>query len=168
LEGTFPLPLTIPAAYKHLAALVYRRYSRLKFVGAPLSPIQLGEAVIGQAFTAARNPHFGYEIGHLQDDIASETPGGEIYSVAQSRYDRRTFGLMRDHRTLAQFQEARDEIFRRSKGRVHPLVIVPDSTLDDVIHGRRSRNFRVLRSFLTQYSDEDLTVAESPFASTAS
>lgn len=163
-------PWPVPSGYLYLGSPQNFRYWQVGLIGTNVNPIEIGELVLAQTFAPSRHPNFGYELSYLQDDIASETPGGELHVVQTAKHERRTFALPFRYGggSHAQFDEARDEIFRRSRGRVHPLVLIPDTDRSDILHGRRARTFKVLRTFLHTYDEADLTVVESPFASTSS
>lgn len=153
-----------------LVAPVFRRYWRIKFSGTNTVAIRIGEAVLGQALAVQRNYDYGAELAELEDNIASETPSGERYSRAQTEFGRRVFAMRFNFRgeTDDAYEEARDDIFRRSRGDLYPLVIVPDTDRPEVLHGRIDRRWSVTRTLLTAYDNNDLVLAESPFWSSAS
>lgn len=143
---------------------VAHRYWRLRFSGTNHEPIRIGEAVIGQARVLTRKmSDAGYEIQYVENDSAAESETGEVMVVKRTDDARRILGMEFDFTSHAEYEEARDEVFRRSRGRAHPLVIVPDSARPDVIFGNIDNRWRVRRLLETLYSENALLVAEAPF-----
>ena len=154
-----------PAFYVLLAAAVYRRYWRVRVTGSWWQTLicEIGELVIGQAYSLLQGATYGAELGFLRDDVATETGLGEQHVYARTRQARRTLGLKFRFDSETKYRAARDEMFKRSGGRVNPLVIIPDTTLPDVIYGRIDRSWKVTRSLVAYYDQNDLTVVESAF-----
>jgi hypothetical protein len=154
---------TQPAFYMLLAAPVYKRYWRLSLPAANSSAVEIGELVIGQTYSLLQAPTYGAELGFMRDDVATESGAGEQHVYARTKQARRTLGLKFRFDSETKYRAARDEIFRRSGGRVNPLVIIPDTTLPDVIFGRIDKSWKVTRSLAAYYDQNDLTVLESAF-----
>jgi hypothetical protein len=151
-----------PAFYGLLPAAVYRRYWLLDLLGTPTAIIELGEVVIGQTYALTQAYTYGAEMGFLRDDVATETGLGEQHVYARGKQVRRTLGLKFKFDSEIEYRAARDEIFKRSGGRVNPIVVIPDTTLPDVIFGRIDRSWKVTRSLVAYYENNDLVVVESP------
>jgi hypothetical protein len=172
-EPTFAAPtleqtaaIIHPAFYGLLPALIYRRYWNFETTPAStgMSALpELGEVVIGQTYALTQAPTYGVELGFIRDDVATETGLGEQHVYGRAKHPRRTVGLKFRFDSETKYRAARDEIYRRCGGRVNPLVIVPDTTLPDVIYGRIDRSWKVTRSLVAYYDNNDLTVAESAF-----
>lgn len=153
----------VPSFWHRLSAARDERYAGLLLQGTNHEAIEASELVIGDILATTSHPDMGYEIGHLADVITNESPSGEKFAAARSQYLRRTLGMRLAHRADADFREFRDEVFGRALGPVNPLVVVPDSDKPEVIHGRIDRQWKVRRSFLDYYDENDLVVAEDPF-----
>jgi hypothetical protein len=155
-----------PSCYSILPAKIYKRYWQLTLLpgNSPAIAVpEIGELVIGQAYALAQAPTYGAELGFIRDDVATETGLGEAHVYGRGTQPRRTLGLKFRFDSETKYRDARDEIFRRCGGRVNPLVIVPDTTLPDVIYGRIDRSWKVTRSLVSYYDQNDLSVAESAF-----
>lgn len=155
-----------PSFYALLAAPVYARYFTFYLtylVGANSVIPEIGELVIGQTYALTVPPEYGAEIGYMRDDVATDTGVGELAVYARSAQTRRTLGLKFHFETETRMRAARDEVFRRSGGRLNPIVVIPDTTLPDVIFGRLDRTWKVTRTLTTYYDQNDLQISELPF-----
>jgi len=159
----------IPAFYGLLGSPISAdQHWRFLFGGGGISainsaPISLGEVVLGRALTLARRPDYGWEIKQLEADVATETPTGEVYSYAQAKWARRVLGMQFRFFSAADMEEQLREVFQRCRGRRYPLVIVPDDTRPEVLHGRIDRSWAAKRRLVNAYDDTSLVVSESPF-----
>ena len=159
----------IPAFYGLLGSPVSTdQHWRFLFGGGGISainsvPISLGEVVLGRALTLARRPDYGWEIKRLRPDVATETPTGEVYSSRQSKWSRRVLGMQFKFFATTEMEQQAEEVFERCEGRGQPLVIVPDDTRPEVLHGRIDRSWAAKRRLVNAYDDTSLIVSESPF-----
>lgn len=154
----------VPAFYGILGSPVTSdQHWRVLFSGTNLTPISLGELVLGKALTLARRPDYGWEIKQIDPDVATETPTGEVYSYPQAKWARRVLGMQYKFFSSAEMEEQLREVFQRCRGRRHPLVIVPDDTRPEVLHGRIDRSWAAKRRLVNVYDDTSLVVSESPF-----
>jgi hypothetical protein len=167
LKATFTL--AAPTCYAYLGVTPCDdRYARLKFVGTPHEAIRLGEIVVARVTALARPPSDGAELTYSHPDIVSETAAGEQYVRPLAEWPRRVFALKFNRLSATQKAEAENEVFRRSAGRAYPLLVVPDTSLADVLLARIDRDWKVRRLLSTYYTDNDLVLSELPFAVRAS
>lgn len=146
-----------------LAATRDERYAGLLLEGTNHEALECAEITVGKVLALASHPNMGYEIGHLVDVVESQSPYGEDYVRPVTRYVRRTFGLRFAHASDGELVEIRDEVFARCLGPTNPVVVVPDTDKPECILGRINRSFKVARTFIEYYSDDDMPVAEEPF-----
>jgi len=167
LEGT--ATLDPPSFYVLLGARVYRRYWRLKLVGLNVSgPIQLGEMVIGQTTSLLVPYEYKPRLGRLRDRVATTADFGEQYVYPRARWSRRTLQLVSHYESLVQYRQAVDEIYERAAGDAHPIVIVPDTALPDVLFAKGDQKHEATRTLLTRYDEHSWTLTEMPFPSAES
>ena len=169
LEAT---PTIYPTRFYHLlSTLKDKRYVKVLFVGTNDEAIELGEVVLAQTVNLGTRPTMGYEVGEFFDDIHNEGDGGDSFGRAKGKWSRLTFGLpfkwMAADGTTGEHHwvQARGEVMRRSLGRVHPLLLIPDTTKREVLHCKRDSSFKARRGVLDVYEDGDLVFVEQPFAS---
>lgn len=152
-----------PSFYSWLATPSDDRYGRIRFPGTALDLITIGEGFVGQALSLQEPENWPIEMKEIEPDVHMETETGDAWVYTKTYHNRRALGMSFEFATHVAQEEARDEVFRRSRGRKTPMVIVPDTTRPEVILGRITRDWRVLRKFLEFYGDNDLTLAELPF-----
>ena len=157
-----------PTFYSRLGAPIARRYVRVKLAGTNHQTIRLGEVVVGYALSAARNPRQGYTEGTLWPGTVMVGPGRSRWTRALSDHALRTYLLQFRYWTGAHHQEARDEIIRRCRVNLSPLVMVVESTRPDVIYGSiDTGTWEVQRSIGSTWEPGDLAIAEWPLAAEA-
>lgn len=158
-----------PSFYGLLPARVFKRYWQEKLAGANHAAIiRHGSVAIAQTFTPLEcDLVSGAELAHLEPDVASETPSGELFVHSLSAFPRRTFALRYEFVSTVTLDDHRVELFHRPRGRRHPMLLIPDTTKPDVLWARGDRSHRVVKTFQDVYSDRDLVVAEAPFYSSA-
>lgn len=157
-----------PSFYTVLGSVVRTdRWVMLRCTNASLdaSPLWIGELFIGQTTPLLRNPNYGY--GEVWDDpqIRQSTPAGRQRVTSRTGGPRVGAELPFAYNSLASWQQARDEIMRRSRGGKYPIVLIPDDTDPEVcIYGRLVEGpFRSTREFMTYYTlDGSLAVAPDP------
>lgn len=165
--GTFTVAQ--PSFYLHLSTGEDYRYwrveaSRTWHSNINTSAIRLGELVLGESFALGRFFQYGSELRWLEDIESAPTGSGEKWAYALGQQPRRVFAASWQHDTTGNYEEFRDEVFRRSRGSVHPMVIVPDTDQPDVIHGRIDNSWGARRVLMNFYEDSALVVTESPFS----
>jgi hypothetical protein len=155
----------LPSFYGHLSTPAAKRYTRLKLSGTNVETPWLGELVIGYGEAMTRRPNLGsgFEQSYEQPLEESIAGGGDVWVMTKAQELRRTFAMRFDFQSQTVMDEARREIFQRSQGPRWPIVMVPDSTKTDIIHGRIDRSWKVSRTFVTYYTDNDLMLLEDPF-----
>lgn len=152
-----------PSFYTTITTSAHR-YWRLRFFGTNHEAIRIGEAVIGQYRTMTRKmSDAGIDMQYVENDNAAESETGELLVVSRADHERRIIGLEFDFTSHAEFEEGRDEVFRRSRGRAHPLIVVPDSSRPDVIFGHIENRWKARRVLDTLYRENVLYITEAPF-----
>jgi hypothetical protein len=166
-----------PSFYTVLPARLSSRWIRfLAFGGAGeggfVDAPGIGELVFGQTKTFSRGPDHASRLPHeLTADraqVRAETGAGDEYVFSRSSRERRTLRLpySGSDAFIANFL---DEIHHRSENGEHPLVIVRDESLPDVILGRVEEHYSVKRTNTSQISAvlsrnrTDLVVRELAF-----
>jgi len=149
---------------------VHQRFHRVEFDNdtvAPLEAREIGELVLCQVSTLARTYDWSVELITMEEDIASESGDGDLQVYIKMRWPRRALGLQWKFLSDAQMREARDDLWGRARGRRYPLLIVPDDTANLVMLMRENGAWSVRKQFSTLYTDNDRTLTELPFVSTA-
>lgn len=112
------------------------RYWRLKFVGTNSSAIYIGEWVLGVKSTLAKNQRWNWSMGWRMPQRRITTPSGIVLAHNLSEQRLRTVRLPFGPLTDAQLNEHLDDMLDGCAWGEEPLVIVPDSNRNWVIHGR--------------------------------
>ncbi|UCD56792.1 MAG: hypothetical protein JSV16_13350 [Candidatus Hydrogenedentota bacterium] len=110
---------------------------RLKFVGTNASAIYIGEWVLGVKSTLAKDPRAGgLSIGYRMPQRRVSSPSGLVLAHNLSEHRLRT--LRMDFRLLSDsnLTEHLDDMMGDCAWGEEPIVIVPDSGRNWVIHGR--------------------------------
>lgn len=152
-----------PSFYASLGTPVDERYGRIKFPGTAQGLITVGEAIIAQALSLQEPENWPIELTFQDPDVYMATETGDAWVYSKTYHPLRQLGMSFEFASHAAHEEARDEIFIRSRGRKTPMVIVPDTTRPEVILGRIDRSYRVARKFVNFYGENDLMLAELPF-----
>jgi hypothetical protein len=167
LESTFAQPVVVPAAYLLLGSTKYLRYWRLKAVGTPTAAQEIGEAAICEV----RQPLEHYETpvhsGSRWDRQSSATPGGERHVHKRSKWQVRTRAFTYHFESQAAYDDGMELFHLRSEGDTYPAIVVPDTALSTVIHGRLRAEFPDSRVLPDLYVDVPVELEESPFAPSA-
>jgi hypothetical protein len=157
--------LARPSFYAVLGAVVYARYWRIKFTGinsTARGAIYLGEAVLGQQTALLRGSNFPIRTDWIMPQARSRAASRRQYVYNWGPDHLRTVTFPFSYRNLAQQQQARDEIIRRTAGGLHPLVIVPlDDDAETVIFGRIQVEWSSSQAFLN-VREADLVIEEDP------
>jgi len=109
---------------------------RLKFVGTNSSAIYIGEWVLGVKTTLTRNQRWEWSIGYRMPQRRIMGPSGIVLAHNLSEQRLRSVQLPFGAITDAQLSEHLDDMLDGCKWGEEPLVIVPDSGRNWVIHGR--------------------------------
>lgn len=155
-----------PSFYAVLGAIVYARFWRIKIVGinAPASgAIYIGEPVLAQQLGLARGSNFPIRTDWQMPQARMRSASRRQYVYNWSRDHLRTVTFPFSYRNLAQHQEARDEIVRRTAGGLYPITIVPlDDDPETVIFGRIQGDWSSSQAQLN-VREADLIIEEDPF-----
>jgi hypothetical protein len=171
LEGTFTNPLPLPSAYSLLGSTISRRYSRIKVTGTPLSAIELCEAAVCQVVQPTQDydaPRLGAE---RWDQLSATTPGGERHVHKRSRFKVRSRTLRYTFAGVgaqAAHDNARELFFDRPEGELYPALVIPDTSLPDVMYARLLSSWSHADEQPDYILDATVEVQEMPFASTSS
>jgi hypothetical protein len=162
------LVIIAPSFYKLLAAGNQdRRYWAMYINDANSVPIELGELVIGYAQQPLQQHEDPVESDSRWDRQASVTPGGERHVHKRSKWQVRSRVFHYNLWSQAAYDNARELFHLRPEGDTYPVVIVPETTRSEVIHGRLRANLGDSLIVTDYYTDVAVELEESPFASTA-
>ena len=165
-EGT-AVP-TVPTFYMLQAAGNQdRRYWGIQLHGAPSVIPEIGELVIGYAQQPTQQYENPLEASSRWDRQASITPGGEVHTHKRSKWPIRSRVFHYNFWTQAAYDNARELFHLRPEGDAYPVVVVPDTTRPEVIHGRLRSTFEDALILSEYFQDVAVELEESPFASTA-
>jgi hypothetical protein len=153
------------------AGKLTEQYARLRFNGTNHEPIRLGEIVVGQAIAPVRSQNWGYELETIEADVFGATASGEDWTIPLTASPRRMVTMVVDDKESS-LTEA-EEIFDRTRGRQHPIVVVPDHTVSGSIRSHQAILGTIEPRFNTQarlvgvWGGRRITVAERPLWSSA-
>lgn len=163
--GTLEATLTpyFPTFYHLLATKRQDRYWRLKTTGTnPIwAPLWYGSLFLGQKLVLARGMDFGMQLTHLREQVRQRSSGGaeKVYLKEDSPRREMRFGWR--YTTDAQFQQARDRLYRQSGAGEQPLLMLVDDDPESAIYGRLSEDFSVSHPEGVDIRDAaELTLAE--------
>lgn len=156
-----------PSFYSSFATVRDDRFWQIEFVGDNLTPLVLGEVVLGKATTLTRRmTGEGYTIEDVFDTIAAVTETGDHMAVSRSEDPRTNLSMeFKFTGTSADtdLDQQRAELFKRCHGDARSVVIVPDSARPEVVMGKVNREFGVRRFLSDYYTDRTLVVNGMPF-----
>lgn len=140
-----------------------RRYWRVKFSGTNSAAIELGELILTEYRTLSTAARYPLRISYLERQSRAF---GTAYSLSQR--PERTLDLEYEHSTLADYQEMRDELLFRVRGRLYPIVIIPDDQVDSdiAVYGTCESAWEVARP-QNLIRTHQLRVVELPFSTQA-
>lgn len=144
-----------------------RRWWGWQHVNAPSSAFEIGEAMIGYVRTPLQHFEPPIDSGSRWDYQASSTPSGERHVHKRSKFQIRNRAFHYHFESQAGYDDAYELFHLRPEGGTYPAVIVPDTTLPTVIHGRLRTDFPDSRVLTDLYVDAAVEIEESPFAPTA-
>jgi hypothetical protein len=140
------------------------RYWRLKFVGTNGDPISIGEWVLGVHSTLGVSVLQGDKPKLMRPQIRQRSPVGQLYAVNRTIGHQRTFP-MEFIGTETEKDEVRDSILIAADWGVEPVVMVPDSNDEIVVHGRVPDmwEYRRMADFGSGVYSFGLDLEEDPF-----
>jgi len=159
-----------PNVYLKRASRNYLRYHLVQLDPSSVEPYEsreVGEMVMAQLETLARNPDWGFEVRVLFEDATNETNDGSQQTYNRSRWPRRIMAVDTNFISDAQMRQARDELFGRARGRQYPILMIPDSTANLVMLVHTDDSWSVRRKFTSFYGENSQTYAELPFVTAA-
>jgi hypothetical protein len=134
LEAT--MTKATPSFFARLSSPVSRRYWRLKFVGTNGNPISLGEVWLGLSASLTRIQKWDYDVSVIQPQIRQTTPSGQTYATKRTGQRQRALKMEFFGQAEADKDEIEETILDGCNWGADPIVIVPDSSDEIVIHGR--------------------------------
>lgn len=156
---------TRPAMYLSLGSVITDRYWRLNFSGTNFDPISIGEWILGVKQTLARTQRWGETTKFIQPQIRSTSLAGQLFVKSLTDFERREWDADFLSITVAQRDEIQQQLVIRSQFGQFPVVIVPDSTDDVVIHGHLMADSEYSRERgVTTRWPTDLKVIESAYS----
>lgn len=156
-----------PSCFAKLGARVYKRWWRMRFNGAnpsALGNVGLCEAVLGQARVLTQSQNYPLNTRLRMPQLRTETPAGreEVFRWGAEELIDAT--LRFSYKDLASYQEARDEIVRRSLMGAEMMILVPkDDDPEVCILGRVGNAIDAMEAFLN-LRDAEIAVASMPLA----
>lgn len=160
------LPLTF---YSVLGAPVFARYWLALFSGTQVAggtpgtvtPIWLGEYVLGQTTVLLRTQDYGPKTKHHEFQGRTMTQAGDQYVYVLGGGPQRTLTLAFTETSTSEYQQVRDIVFRHSRGGHSSIVVIPwDADPDVCIYGRINPDMDESRDLLN-YWKVGLTVVEA-------
>lgn len=123
-------------------ASVSDQHWRIKLVGTNASAIYIGEWVLGAKSTLAKNQRWNWSMGWRMPQRRLLGPSGIVHVHNLSEQRLRTVQLPFGPLSDAQLNEHLDDMLDGCAWGEEPLVIVPDSGRNWVIHGRPDSEVR--------------------------
>jgi hypothetical protein len=138
------------------------RYQHIVFQNPNGETPWIGELVLGQHLALARGPNYPLQTTLTFPQLRSYAASGAKRSAPLSLSERRSLQLSFRYGPKAEYQEARDRIFRATLGGHYPSVIVPDdSDAEVVMFGYIAPAWPVTQPFLNLW-EADLVFEEEP------
>jgi len=126
----------------------------------PFEPLWYGELVLAQTFTLTKEPNTPVSYRFVQPQLRSTA---DRIAYARSSGPTRILGCSFRYSSLAMFQQARDEIYRRSLGGVYAAVVIPnDSDTEVCIYGRLVDDWGYDLTLVTYFTGSTLVWTELP------
>lgn len=160
-DGIFPGQPSFYASF----AETFRRHWRIFPNGttntAASGALWYGQLVLWQAIVLQRNPDYPIREEFVSPQVRhlNFMRGQSVFSWGD--HPLRNYVLPFSHRNLAQYEEMRDEIYRRSGGGAEPIVFVPDTVADVVTFARVQATVGFSRSGLFR-RDSEISIEEMP------
>jgi hypothetical protein len=161
-EATFTVAR--PSFYTSLSTLIDRRYWRLDAIGTNYEPLSYGLWVLSQRRTLTRDHRWG-EVTRFQQPQIRDISGltGQVRARSLTMDEARRWTADYQALTTAQRDEVHKELMVRSKWGEDPVIVVPLSTEDVVIHGRVENAWEYTRDPATIWPME-IKVMEDAYA----
>lgn len=148
-------------------AVQYLRYWRLKCEGTPGAAIYLGEVVLGQYYTLNTNPLYPGSQDNVEAQVRLDGADGAAWVYSRGGAPRRRLLMSFAYRTDADYIQAKDVLFRGSRGGANLLVIAPTEMDSSVcILGRLRESFSSMKTDYWSRSGE-FEVDEEPLPNIA-
>jgi len=163
LESSFSFAVRQPLFFAVASSPIYQRYLRLKLTGTPVVQTWIGEWLLGQLSSFQRNSSGPAKIAYARRQVRYEMRSGMLVAAAIGPEPVRTVTLPFQHELLAQWQQLRDELFRRASGGVFPALIVPTEAESELcFFGTLQGDMQASLVVERQY-DTDVSITEYPF-----
>lgn len=142
---------------------ISNRYGRLAITGTNAAAVWYGELFPCWLEEAVDAPEIGLQIGYQWHQVRNTGVLGNsrVYNLVP--FPPRVLQMAFDQHADAGAIETRQEMFLRSMGGAHPMVVVPVSTEGVALHARVTEKWTETRYLSHRYRN-DLVVAEDPFA----
>lgn len=152
-----------PSFYGRLSAPLYQRYATLNLLGTPYTVPWIGELVFAQTVTLSRTPT---DLSFAWRDRQSrmETPGGAMWVTPRNAHATREGTLKVKYSTVAEYEQSRDQLYRRSRGGLYPLILMPTAPDPaEIIFGRLGEEvtYDYIDGFVS-YRQAQFILAEEP------
>lgn len=130
-----------PAFYKTFSAVNYRYWKLLTTSQAVGDPIWMGEWALGHATTLGEAMRWGWRLIHRQPrtDVRM-SPSGQLYTRQEAYRPSRDLAMSFIASTEADRDEMLESVIRASEQADEPVIMVPDTSDEVVIHGRVSES----------------------------
>ena len=157
-----------PAFYAKWAE-TFRRFYNIRpnstANSAASGPVWYGEVLLLNPLVAARSADWPIRITSREPQVRNRNGAGGVFVLPQGR-ELHTITLPFSYRSLAQYEEARDEILRRGRYGFHPTVLIPLDDQPEVFLCRKDESdWSRERSFAR--TDASLTLEEMAIAEVA-
>ena len=155
--------------YKRASTVQDKPWHDLHFVGSTALAFtpEIGQIILAQVATAARNYDWRSELQLRHERITNETGAGDRHVYRRTRWPSRVFGANWQFTTDAEMRESRDDLFSRAGGDALNVLLVPDDSQNVVLLGRIDHTWSVQRAFTSHYTEHQMSLAELPFAPVA-
>lgn len=138
------------------------RYWRLKFTGTNTDPIWIGEWVLGVSSSLTTNQEYGWSVGVGMPQVRVTNKAGQILATNLSNSYLRELEM----EFISNSESDKNEVLALhvdSYWGQEPIVIVPDSNDEIVVHGRVSNAWKYkLNEGVSTIYTYGLTVVEDP------
>lgn len=153
----------LPSFYASFAPVPSDRWWRFRYTpgaNALIEPIWYGELVLAQTTTLLKEPNTPISHRFVMPQLRGVA---ERIAYARSAGPTRILGCSFRYSSLATFQQARDEIYRRSLGGVYASVVIPNDADPEVcIYGRLMAEWAYDLTLVTYFTGSTLVWSEMP------
>jgi hypothetical protein len=160
------MTMATPTFYEYLSAVEHERYWRVKFMGqqsANSGSVGLGQLTLTEPRALLRNPSQTdfQSMERMPNDFLENKLTGERWVRLLALAEQRVFRLRFGHR-LAHQKLLADEIWRRSMHGAYPVIMVPNTRKDIIIHSYTERNEYRTRETSVDRTETELIMVENP------